>query len=75
MQRLSLVMTSCLNNSLLPAVTPAPVMTMIPMGTRPAHRPAPHQEHPSQEWEQEREPVPDLEADLEVEVEVEVEDQ
>ncbi|VVO02344.1 hypothetical protein PS914_03874 [Pseudomonas fluorescens] len=50
-------MTSCLNNSLLPAATPAPVMTMIPMGTRPPHRPAPHQE---------REQEPDLEADREV---------
>lgn len=61
---------------------PAPVMTMILMGTGPAHRHlAPHQEDPSQEreeeQEQEQEPVADLEveavADLEAEVEADLE--
>ena len=59
-------------------------MTMILMGTGPAHRHlAPHQEDPSQEreeeqeQEQEQEPVADLEveavADLEAEVEADLE--
>jgi hypothetical protein len=51
-------------------------MTMILMGTGPAHRHlAPHQEDPSQEREEEREREQEQEpvADLEVEVDLEAE--